>query len=64
MKRMPDLEPKAPEMMLESCQKMIAKRLMIMMMKMMMIERMNNISHKGGLILKADMKFKDKCKNE
>ena len=60
---MPDLEPKAPEMMLESCQKMIAKRLMIMMMKMM-IERVNNISHKGGLILEADMKFKDKCKNE
>ena len=61
---MPDLEPKAPEMMLESCQKMIAKRLMIMMMKMMMIETVNNISHKGGLILETDMKFKDKCKNE
>ena len=58
MKRMPDLEPKVPGMMLESCQKMIAKRLMIMMMKMM-IERVNNISHKGGLILKADMKSKD-----
>ena len=62
MKRV-DLEPEAQEMMLESLKKMRAKRLMIMMMKMM-IERVNNISHKEGLILKADMKFKDKCKNE
>ena len=35
MKRMPDLGPKAPEMMLESLKKMRAKRRMIMMMKMM-----------------------------
>ena len=63
MKRVADLEPKAPEMMLESLKKMRAKKLMTMMMKMM-IELVNNISHKVGLILKADMKFKDKCKIE
>lgn len=55
---MPDLGQKAPGMMAESLKKMRAKRLMIMMMKMM-IEQVNNISHKGGLIMKADMKFKD-----
>ena len=58
MRRMPDLEQKAPGMMVESLKKMRAKKLMIMMMKMM-IEQVNNISHKGGLIMKADMKFKD-----
>ena len=63
MKRVADLEPKAPEMMLESLKKMRAKKLMTMMMKMM-IELVNNISHKEGLILKTDMKFKDKCKIE
>ena len=35
MKRMPDLEPKALEMMAVSLKKMRAKKLMIMMMKMM-----------------------------
>ena len=63
MKRVADLEQKAPVMMLESLKKMRAKKLMTMMMKMM-IELVNNISHKEGLILKADMKFKDKCKIE
>ena len=63
MKRVADLEQKAPVMMLESLKKMRAKKQMTMMMKMM-IELVNNISHKEGLILKADMKFKDKCKIE
>ena len=62
MLRVADLELRA-KMKLVSSKKMKVKKLMTMMMKMM-IELVNNSSHKEGLILKTDMKFKDKCKIE